>query len=148
MTFYRRLKYQTRADRYEAIRRSEPGLQVTRGYEAMFGVQTRNPAGDARIVDFCLSVPEEQFQRDGMPRSLIRRAIQDRLPPEVLASRRRGLQAADWFESANDSRSRMIRGTDADRAQRNGFARARSKANPRTTESNAAIGDWTSAAGP
>ena len=106
--FYHRVKYQTRAGRYEALRRQEPAMQVTRGYEAMFGVQTRNPAGDARIIDFCLSVPEEQFQLDGMPRSLIRRALKDRLPPEVLDSRRRGLQAADWFESANDSRSRMV----------------------------------------
>ena len=51
--FYHRLKYQTRADRYEAIRRSEPAMQVTRGYESMFGVQTRNPAGDAGVSAVC-----------------------------------------------------------------------------------------------
>ena len=69
-----------------------------RWQRASFGVDKRDPAGDQRIVEFCLSLPEDQFRRDGQSRLLIRRAMQGRLPPEVLNSTRRGLQAADWLD--------------------------------------------------
>jgi len=105
--FYFGFERNSRAVRYQSLRRPEPGM-ASRGYEALFGVQTRHPAGDVRIVEFCLSLPEEQYQLHGMSRSLIRRAMKDRLPPEVLANQRRGMQAADWFETVNAGRSRMI----------------------------------------
>jgi asparagine synthase (glutamine-hydrolysing) len=106
-SFHLRRPRSTRADRYECVQRAEPGL-ISRCYEALFGVQTRHPTGDVRIVEFCLSLPEEQYQLNGMSRSLIRRAMKDRLPPEVLANQRRGKQAADWFEAANAARFRML----------------------------------------
>jgi len=79
-----------------------PGLGILEGigpgYNSMFGVDTRDPTVDVRIVEFCLSIPEEQCLRAGTSRWLIRRAMQDRLPSEVLWNKKRGLQAADWFE--------------------------------------------------
>jgi len=78
---------------------------ILRGHAAMFGVDKRDPTGDQRIVEFCLSLPEDQCRRDGETRWLIRRAMQGRLPPEVLNSRARGLQAADWFERLKSARS-------------------------------------------
>lgn len=39
------------------------------------------------LVDFCLGVPTEQFIRPGQTRSLHRRALRDRLPPEIVARR-------------------------------------------------------------
>jgi asparagine synthase (glutamine-hydrolysing) len=74
----------------------------------MFGIQIRNPTGDRRIVEFCLSLPEEQHQHNGVPRSLIRRAVADRLPSPVLANRQRGMQAADWVDRAIAGRSQMF----------------------------------------
>jgi asparagine synthase (glutamine-hydrolysing) len=68
-----------------------------RGHQAMFGVQSRVPADDQRIVEFCLSIPEEQFLRDGTDRWLVRRAFSERLPVEILCNKRRGLQAGDWL---------------------------------------------------
>jgi asparagine synthase (glutamine-hydrolysing) len=103
-----RPRCQSLADRYEGLRRWEAGLQVTRGYEALFGVQTRNPTGDVRLVEFCLSLPEDQHRHDGVPRSLIQRAMKDFLPPDVLGNRRRGVQAADWLERAKADQARML----------------------------------------
>ena len=80
---------------------------VFRGKEALFGVQKRDPPGDVRLLEFCLSVPEDQYLRDGKPRWLIRRANENRLPSEVLNNKRRGLQASDWFESLGAAHSRM-----------------------------------------
>jgi asparagine synthase (glutamine-hydrolysing) len=45
-----------------------------------------------------MALPEEQFRRNGESRSLIRRAMAGVLPPVVLNNRRRGMQAADWFD--------------------------------------------------
>jgi len=78
------------------------------GYEAMFGVEVRDPTSDVRLVEFCLALPEEQFRQGGVSRRLIRRAMAGRLPEEVLGNPRRGLQAADWLETMV-SGSREIR---------------------------------------
>jgi asparagine synthase (glutamine-hydrolysing) len=71
---------------------------MSAAYRAMYGVGVRRPTMDQRIVEFCFALPEDQFLREGLPRRLARLAMADRLPSEVLESRQRGLQAADWFE--------------------------------------------------
>ena len=68
------------------------------GYQAMFGVEIRDPTTDVRMIEFCLNLPEEQYLRHGKPRWLIKRAMDKKLPGEVLWNKKRGLQAADWFE--------------------------------------------------
>jgi asparagine synthase (glutamine-hydrolysing) len=78
------------------------------GYQALFGVTSRAPASDVRLVEFCLAIPEEQYQRDGETRWLLRRAMAERLPPEVLKNRKRGLQAADWFERLRGAREQIL----------------------------------------
>lgn len=77
------------------------------GYHARFGIEARDPTGDARIVEFCLSLPEGQYRRDGQSRWLVRRAMRSRLPPEILDNRSRGLQAADWLERMLGARDRI-----------------------------------------
>ena len=63
------------------------------------GIDARDPTSDRELVEFCLAVPEAQYLRDGQTRWLLRRAMAGRLPAEILDSRTRGLQAADWYES-------------------------------------------------
>lgn len=72
-----------------------------RGHAAMatrrlFGLDVRDPTGDRRVVELCLSIPDVQFALGGVPRSLIRRAMRGVLPDVVLDERRKGLQSADW----------------------------------------------------
>ena len=67
-------------------------------WRGQFGVDARDPTGDQRLIDFCLAIPDDQFLRDGQSRWLIRRAMAGRLPPDVLSSTRRGMQASDWFD--------------------------------------------------
>jgi len=59
------------------------------------GVEFTDPTTDRRVTEFCLSVPEEHFIRDGVPRSLIRDAMTGRLPEAVLRETRHGRQSAD-----------------------------------------------------
>ena len=95
------LSYRPRSDPVEtrlwAIDRVDPGNYL-KGWLGGWGIDMRNPTADQRLIEFCLSVPAEQFLAGGIPRSLARRAFADRLPPEVVRERRKGYQAADWHE--------------------------------------------------
>lgn len=74
------------------------GSDYDAGYSARFGLSRCDPTSDQRLAEFCFAVPEEQWQRGGVTRSLIRRAMTDRLPATVLHNPKRGMQAADWAE--------------------------------------------------
>lgn len=64
-----------------------------------YGLEERDPTADRRLIEFCLALPDEQFLRDGRTRWLLRRLMQEVLPPEILDSPTRGQQAADWYET-------------------------------------------------
>jgi asparagine synthase (glutamine-hydrolysing) len=78
-----------------------------KGLLAGWGLDQRDPLADRRLVEFCLRVPVEQYLAAGEPRALAKRALADRLPPSVLAQRRRAYQAADWHERLNAGRSEI-----------------------------------------
>jgi asparagine synthase (glutamine-hydrolysing) len=95
---------------------------VNGAYSALYGVDIRDPTADVRIAEFCLSLPEAQYSRQGVSRSLIRRAMADRLPTEILANSRRGVDTADWFERLSGARAtvhselRLLDGNETARA--------------------------------
>lgn len=94
--------------RASVLHRSDRGMVVA-GMRRLFGVDARDPTADRRVMDLCLSIPEEQFLYRGEPRALIRRAMAGILPPEILAERRKGLQSADWHLGFTAARSEMLR---------------------------------------
>ena len=65
--------------------------------QALTGIDVRDPTADKRLVDFCFSIPLDQFLVGGHTRSLARRAMQGRLPQSTLQRYARGLQGADWY---------------------------------------------------
>lgn len=74
-----------------------------------YGVWERDPTCDLRVVRFCLSVPVEQYVKDGMDRALIRRATKSVLPDEVRLNQRiRGVQGADWIHRAAPMWPRLL----------------------------------------
>lgn len=78
-----------------------------KGTLAGWNIDYRDPTADRRLVEFCLSVPEEQFLVGGEQRGLARRAFADRLPQAVLAERRQGLQSADWHLGLHAAREQI-----------------------------------------
>jgi asparagine synthase (glutamine-hydrolysing) len=57
----------------------------------------RDPTNDIRVIQFCLSVPGEQFVQNGVDRALIRRATEHYLPDKVRLNQKiRGVQGVDW----------------------------------------------------
>lgn len=70
-----------------------------------WGIDVRDPMSDRRLIEFCLSVPADQYLADGVPRALARRALADRLPAAVTGELRKGWQAADWYEGLSAARA-------------------------------------------
>lgn len=63
------------------------------------GIIKRDPTRDKRVIEFCLSLPSDQFVRDGQERYLIHRYMEGILPDKVrLNISTRGLQSADWIQ--------------------------------------------------
>jgi len=88
---------ESRRERLHQLRTSDMG-QIRKGNLALFGIDQRAPLGDRRAMEFGLRLPADQLLYRGELRPLARRALRDRLPPEVLDATSRGYQAADWFE--------------------------------------------------
>lgn len=70
-----------------------------KGVLGEFGLSMRDPLSDKRVVEYCLSVPADEYLRGGTERGLARRAFADRLPASILQSHARGYQGADWYEA-------------------------------------------------
>jgi asparagine synthase (glutamine-hydrolysing) len=70
-------------------------------------LDSRDPTFDRGVVEFCLTVPVEEFLRGGQMRSLARRAMVGRLPSRTLERTMRGRQSADWYVNLTAVRGRM-----------------------------------------
>ena len=89
------------------------GGQYFKGVLAEWGLSVRDPTADRRVVEYCLSVPAEEFIRDGVPRSLARRAFLDRISTEVAENPLSGYQSADWYEAMEQDISTIRAEADA-----------------------------------
>jgi asparagine synthase (glutamine-hydrolysing) len=94
--------------RLEMINRSEHGPDVTAAIRAVNGLEVRAPLWDIRLLEFCLSIPEEQFLRHGVTRRLTRLALADRLPRPVLDNYRLGAQNPEIFRRQERMRASML----------------------------------------
>ncbi|MBI3445418.1 MAG: asparagine synthase [Magnetospirillum sp.] len=86
-----------------ALLRNDRGMHWA-GRRRLSGIDMRDPLLDRRLVELCLAIPERQFLLGGVPRSLARRVLAGLVPTEILAERRRGCQAADWYEGFASAR--------------------------------------------
>jgi len=64
-----------------------------------YGIVERDPTRDKRVIEFCFSLPIEQFVREGVDRRMVRRAMEGILPDKIrLNNSKRGFQSADWVQ--------------------------------------------------
>jgi asparagine synthase (glutamine-hydrolysing) len=107
--------YRPRRDAYEtrlwALGRTDLG-NYHKATLGGWGIDSRDPTGDRRLIEYCLSVPLEEFLRDGRRRALARTAFADRLPRAVAEERRKGYQAADWHEGLSAARDQIAEEVD------------------------------------
>ena len=102
--------YRPRIDGFESrlwvLQRGDMGTGA-KAVLAGWGIDVRDPTADRRLVEFCLSVPTEQYLKDGVSRSLGKRALADRLPAAVLDEKKKGYQAVDWHEGLTAARGEV-----------------------------------------
>lgn len=94
---------------------SMDGGPMNAAINAGYGVDRRDPTGDRRLLEFCLTMPLTQYLRNGRTKDVFRRAFRHRLPEAVLHNPKRGLQAADWrailLKAQPDIRQELARQT-------------------------------------
>ena len=64
-----------------------------------FGVESRDPFMDLRVIEFCLSLPAEQLQVGGWPKIILRRAIEALVPQDIAWRRGKEHLGGDFTES-------------------------------------------------
>lgn len=79
-----------------SLRLMDPGAHSIAANLA--GLERRDPTSDRRLLEFCLGIPEDLFLRDGQTCWILKQALGDQLPKEVLYSPTKGYQTADWAE--------------------------------------------------
>ena len=104
--FYRN-RLDTRADRLQLFQIYDFDTYAA-AYQAVHGVDVRDPCADRRVIDFCFSIPSEQYIAPVEPygpltRSLVRRSMRHRLPAATFTRTTRGQQGADWYLSMQDA---------------------------------------------
>lgn len=80
-----------------------PLLSQIAGFEKKMDVNynlvTRDPTKDKRLIEFCFSLPEDQYIRNGRDKVLLRRAMKGIIPDMIrLNYTKKGVQAADWIQ--------------------------------------------------
>ncbi len=104
------LSYRPRKNGFETrlwvLRRVDLG-NYSKGMLGGWGLDQRDPTSDRRLIEFSLSIPEEQWLQNGETKALTRLAFAGRLAPGVLALRGKGFQAADWHEGLTAARPQL-----------------------------------------
>jgi asparagine synthase (glutamine-hydrolysing) len=73
------------------------GLERYHRVAARHGIEPVHPLVDRRLLALCLAMPDRQRMADGWSKAVLRRAMQDRVPPAVL--RRRDKQHLGWRQN-------------------------------------------------
>jgi asparagine synthase (glutamine-hydrolysing) len=71
---------------------------------AWWGFAHCDPTIDREVLEIALAQPEWYRRHGGIERSVVRRAMDDRLPASILQRRRRGAQLPDWFDRMTEAR--------------------------------------------
>lgn len=64
-----------------------------------YGIVTRDPTKDKRVIEFCFNLPGNQYIRDGRNKVILRRTTKGIIPDSIrLNYIKSGVQAADWLQ--------------------------------------------------
>jgi asparagine synthase (glutamine-hydrolysing) len=94
--------------RLHMLNRLEHAKDIDNALRALTGIEMRTPLLDIRLVEFCLSIPHDQFLKDGNFRRLPRRAMADRLPASVLQNNLMGSQNPEIMRRLSAARPGML----------------------------------------
>jgi asparagine synthase (glutamine-hydrolysing) len=78
------------------------------GMDAVGGIPSRDPTSYRPLLEFCFSIPDDQYLRSGEKRWLAKRMLKGMVPDMVLGESRGGLQTADWHLRLGRQRTKMF----------------------------------------
>ncbi|MGS2779010.1 lasso peptide isopeptide bond-forming cyclase [Robertmurraya sp. GLU-23] len=89
--------YQNRKRHFEDVFHWNASNTLACKLSLPYSVWKRDPTNDLRVIQFCLSVPEDEYVQNGLDRALIRNATEGYLPDSIRLNQSvRGVQGADW----------------------------------------------------
>lgn len=65
-------------------------------YTETLGFESRVPVLDNRVIDFCFSIPNEIFYKNDVNKRLLKHAMRNKLPNDILYNKKRGLQGTNY----------------------------------------------------
>jgi len=81
-------------------------------FSLQYGLLMRDPTNDIRVVNYCKSIPLNQFINSGLDRALIRKATEGYLPDDVrLNHKYKGVQGMDWVHRMSSNWMDLIQET-------------------------------------
>jgi asparagine synthase (glutamine-hydrolysing) len=105
---YYRHPVSSRTWRDSIVMESGWGESIGLALDLIHGIETRDPTAYRPLVEFCLSIPDDQYLRDGINRRLARRMLKGRIPDQVANETRYGTQAADWHLRLGRQRKNLL----------------------------------------
>lgn len=87
---------------------AQNGTQHHKATLAEWGIDMRDPTADRRLYELALRIPVERLIWQGEPRAILRKVLADKAPAQVLNTRRRGYQSADWAQGLVRDRAAII----------------------------------------
>jgi asparagine synthase (glutamine-hydrolysing) len=69
-----------------------------------WNIDVRDPTMDRRLFEYCLQFPLAHYFRNGVPRAVIRTALEGRVPDAVRLETLRGLQSPHWLDMISEAR--------------------------------------------
>ena len=84
------------------------GGELALGLRLLHGVETRSPLAFRPLVEFCAGIPDGQFLRNGVSRSLARKLLEGRVPDEVAHGTQTAIQSADFLGRVERDREAML----------------------------------------
>ncbi len=93
-----RIRNRSEASRFKSFARQDIWDSATGGWQTLrfelenhddaeFGIETRNPMNDRRIVEFALALPERQRSRQGELKFILREAMRGLIPEKIRTRR-------------------------------------------------------------
>lgn len=87
------------------------GSELDLSLQLMHGIQRRDPTAYRPLWEFCASLPDELFFRDGIDRRLARRMLSQYAPQSIAWQNKTGIQSADFAGRLQRDSETMLRAT-------------------------------------
>jgi len=74
-----------------------------------YGIEARCPVMDKRLIDYCLAIPNNQYIKNGLTKSILKRAMHNKLPSQLLYNKGRGFQSANAISKIQEEKEDIFK---------------------------------------